>query len=107
MTNRSNKELKQYIQAQASCEDGSFSEDPTWARDLRQSAMMNLKQIGLPTQRRGNEEWKYTDVRPIAKTEFLPHIGNIPDDIPFSDLARLSFGDSNWTRLTFIRPMPM
>ena len=102
MTNRSNKELRQYIHAQEFFEDGVFSEDPGWARNLRQSAMANLKQIGLPTQRRGNEEWKYTDVRPIARTDFQLGTNGPSSEISESDLAPLSFGGINWIRLVFI-----
>ena len=43
---------------------------PTWLRDLRDSAWSKFNETGFPTARRGNERWKYTNVGPIAKTDF-------------------------------------
>ena len=43
-----------------------------WLRALRRQAIDRFAQLGFPTARRGNEEWKYTDVRPIAEASPLP-----------------------------------
>ncbi len=45
---------------------------PSWLRDLRREAIDRFTQLGFPTARRGNEEWKYTDVRPIAEAAPMP-----------------------------------
>jgi Fe-S cluster assembly protein SufD len=45
---------------------------PTWLRQLRNKAFDEFTAVGLPTNRRGNEEWKYTDVRRISRAPFLP-----------------------------------
>lgn len=36
--------------------------------DLRKSALANFDKLGFPTRK--NEEWKYTDISPILKTNF-------------------------------------
>ena len=43
---------------------------PEWLRNLRRRAIARFREIGLPTARKGNEPWKYTNVAPIAETAF-------------------------------------
>ena len=43
---------------------------PAWLNDLRASAWESFDARGFPTARRGNEPWKYTNVRPIARGQF-------------------------------------
>lgn len=38
--------------------------------DLRRRGWDAFQQLGLPTARRGNEPWKYTNIAPIARSEF-------------------------------------
>jgi Fe-S cluster assembly protein SufD len=62
--------------------------------------MKHFQNLGLPIERRGNEEWKYTDVRPISRIDF-----DTPADISSVDanaLTNITFGDSNWPCLIFL-----
>ena len=43
---------------------------PAWLRDIRRSAFGDFERLGFPTARKGNEPWKYTNVRPIAEAAF-------------------------------------
>ncbi len=43
---------------------------PAWLNDLRAAAWEQFDTNGFPTTRRGNEPWKYTNVRPIAQGRF-------------------------------------
>ena len=43
---------------------------PAWLRDVRRSAFSDFERLGFPTARKGNEPWKYTNVRPIAEAAF-------------------------------------
>ena len=43
---------------------------PTWLRDLRDAGSAAFCEMGFPTATRGNERWKYTNVRPIANQVF-------------------------------------
>jgi Fe-S cluster assembly protein SufD len=43
---------------------------PDWLRKLRQDAFERFQALGFPTARKGNEAWKYTDVRAIANEPF-------------------------------------
>jgi Fe-S cluster assembly protein SufD len=44
--------------------------DPAWLRSVREAAIQRFAQLGFPTTR--DEEWKYTNVAPIARTAFRP-----------------------------------
>ena len=43
---------------------------PGWLRELRKRGLTRFAQVGFPTTRL--EEWKATNVSPIAKTDFAP-----------------------------------
>ena len=42
--------------------------DPAWLAEIRNSAFARFSGLGFPTTR--DEEWRYTNVGPIAATEF-------------------------------------
>jgi Fe-S cluster assembly protein SufD len=46
------------------------SDEPAFLRDLRARALARYQARGLPTRR--DEEWRFTDVAPIASTPFSP-----------------------------------
>ena len=75
--------------------------DPDWIAELRTEALERFQEIGLPTERRGNEEWKYTDIRPLLRQGFSAL--QITDrDAPAIDLQALNVGDSAWHRITLV-----
>ena len=94
------------------------ADSPAWLNDLRAAAWECFDTQGFPTARRGNERWKYTNVRPIAQAEFgqsAPAIGG-PSDLPYlpyldqaadGRLPSHTFPDS-WLNLVFVdgRPLP-
>jgi Fe-S cluster assembly protein SufD len=43
--------------------------EPAWLRDIRRSAAAAFERMGIPTTR--NEEWRFTNVAPIAETRFV------------------------------------
>ena len=49
---------------------------PSWLHELRTAAISRFAALGFPTARHENvhlrEEWKYTNVAPIAKVRFQP-----------------------------------
>lgn len=46
--------------------------EPSWLRDIREQSFAQFERAGFPTVQQ--EEWKYTNVSPIAKTNFRPVI---------------------------------
>jgi Fe-S cluster assembly protein SufD len=70
-----------------------------WLRTLRERAMASFHELGFPTTR--DEEWKYTDVGPIARTAFRP-AGRDLDKFSSAALARLIPHDFDAYRLVFV-----
>lgn len=74
--------------------------EPGWLRDLRARAFERFLQLRFPVERKGNEEWKYTDVRPVERETFDYALA--PADIPAAWLdTRLPF-DAGMPRAVFI-----
>ena len=83
-------------------EEHVYPDDPLWIKSLRKKARTNFTKIGFPTARRGNEEWKYTDVGPIAKSSFrIPQSHNVLLDGK-DQIGEFSIGAADWTKLVFI-----
>lgn len=78
------------------------SEEAPWLRALRQEAISRFASLGFPTGRRGNEEWKYTDVGPLAASPFRYPFNGHSREPSASELGRFSFGQPGWPRLLFI-----
>jgi Fe-S cluster assembly protein SufD len=102
MTQRPATQEKAYLATLESLELNGYANDPSWAHDLRQAAMSRFQSLGFPTARRGNEEWKYTDVGPIAKTPFQSLDSAALAQVDAADVERASFGVSGWSQLVFV-----
>ena len=58
-------------------------DSPAWLRSIQAEGKSQFEKLGFPTERRGNEDWKYTDVSSLSKTNFniAQHIGeNLKND---------------------------
>ncbi len=85
---------------------------PAWLNDLRAAAWDSFDTRGFPTARRGNEPWKYTNVRPIAQGQFSAPGSR--DDGPTllmigADGAPNAgdFLKNDWTKLVFLDGQPL
>ena len=58
--------LTRYEQYTCDFDSLEGAEQPEWLRDIRAAAWERFLAVGLPTARRGNEPYKYTNVAPIA-----------------------------------------
>lgn len=79
--------------------------DPEWIADIRAEALDSFRELGLPTARRGNEEYKYTDIRPLVRQGFSP-LQIIDRDSAAAasdlDLEQLNVGPSEWHRVVIV-----
>ncbi|MBF8267829.1 MAG: Iron-regulated transporter permease protein SufD [Dehalococcoidia bacterium] len=91
---------KRYLAAFASFERNGSAQDPAWAHRLRRAAIARFQSLGFPTARRGNEEWKYTDVGPIARAPFQTPV--TPAGVEAGALERFALGKHGWSRLVFV-----
>jgi Fe-S cluster assembly protein SufD len=105
MAQRSATQEQIYLAEFQSREKDGFTGDPSWAQELRKSAISRFGDLGFPIARRGNEEWKYTDVRPVAAVPFRsPAAASIPglDSQALNSFIGDLGGDSGWSRLVFV-----
>jgi Fe-S cluster assembly protein SufD len=76
--------------------------DPSWVQRLRQNAFKRFEELGFPTTHQ--EEWKYTNVAPIAKAMFEPATES-KGVAPTLDAARLeefSYEEARRSQLVFV-----
>lgn len=73
-----------YLSMFAAFEKNGASDSPDWLKTLRREAIADFERNGFPTARRGNELWKYTDVRPLANHVFARSDGSNHEQIDFA-----------------------
>ncbi len=79
---------------------GLPSTGPAWLNTLRQKGYDNFSRLGFPTARKGNEAWKYTNVAPIARSEFsLPSQASAPE---IEVIRKAAPWVDDWNTLVFV-----
>jgi Fe-S cluster assembly protein SufD len=71
---------------------------PLWLKTLRETAFARFTQLGFPTTK--NEEWRFTNVGPIARTNFALGAGS--GSISHADIEANSFGGVSSARVVFV-----
>ena len=72
---------------------------PAWLADLRRAGMARFNEVGFPTTK--HEEWRFTNVAPIARTEF--RLAGPEDDRGADDaVAQYTFGTDAAAELVFV-----
>lgn len=72
--------------------------EPSWLRRLRENAFARFEELGFPTTK--HEEWKYTNVAPLAKASFEYRNGSIKLDR--AQAQRLFYEETQASRLVFV-----
>jgi Fe-S cluster assembly protein SufD len=73
---------------------------PSWLAPLRRSAIARFAEAGFPTTR--DEDWRYTNLAPLAAMPLRHAGGPVPDDLPAGTLQRLALGGTDSPRLVFV-----
>lgn len=73
---------------------------PSWLHRLRREAISRFAELRFPTTR--DEEWRFTSVAPIVKTQFRLVFEHDVDGLSAAQLEGLTFGQSQWPRLVFV-----
>ena len=75
---------------------------PSWLQRLRENAMERFAELGFPSVK--NEEWKYTNVAAIAKTDFKANNPAATAGVGFdkTELARLGAAETAESQLVFV-----
>ncbi|MGH7962072.1 MAG: Fe-S cluster assembly protein SufD [Candidatus Binatia bacterium] len=93
------KELEHYLSDFDQFEKNGAAQEPSWLRQLRQSAISRFVELGFPTIR--HEEWKYTSVAPIARSRFQPAASE-RNGLTAQTLAHVSLAEVARTQLVFV-----
>lgn len=81
---------------------GSNEGVPSWLRRLRERAMDHFEALGFPSL--ADEEWKYTNVTSIAKTDFSPvtFIDSAAPALHQNDLEAFCYPEARDSKLVFV-----
>jgi Fe-S cluster assembly protein SufD len=91
----------QYLSAFKNYQVNGAGRGPVWLKELRESAIASFSKLGFPTTR--DEDWKYTNVGPIASTAFERRGPLGQDPAVWADeIFALSFTEPNSNRLVFV-----
>lgn len=69
-------------------------------QSLREAAWQEFLRLGFPIERRGNELWKYTDIRAINDAEFRHAVPSQP--VADTDLQSAAPHSDEWRRAVFV-----
>jgi Fe-S cluster assembly protein SufD len=72
----------------------------TWLHKIRRDAIARFADLGFPTTR--HEEWKYTNVAPLAGERFATVARPEPDALSPEDVARFGYGGLDTYLLVFV-----
>jgi len=79
---------------------GKESNQPAWVFPLRKAGISRFAELGFPTLK--DEDWRFTNVAPIANLPFNPVIGPVPNGLASDILSRFPFQSLAATRLVFV-----
>jgi Fe-S cluster assembly protein SufD len=72
----------------------------SFLHDIRKQAVQQLEELAFPTNK--NEEWKYTDVAPILKQDFIPAVNSELPNISKKEIQKYLFKDFDFHLLVFV-----
>jgi Fe-S cluster assembly protein SufD len=94
------KEQSEYAAAFRTLQATAERTAPAWVVRLREQALARFEQIGFPTT--SEENWKYTNVAPIARGAFAPTFDRTSDDLTPDALAAYTYAEAAHSRLIFV-----
>src|SRR5437773_11093148 len=93
------KEWERYLADFAQPASNGNTPAPPWMRELRRTALDRFTALGFPTTK--HEDWKYTNVAPIAQIRF-ERAESTRNGLMAERLAPFTFGEQGGTRLVFV-----
>src|SRR3974377_1723535 len=75
-------------------------EQPSWIAPLRKAGMARFAELGYPTVH--DEDWRFTNVAPIARLPFNPILRATADKLGPQDVSKFTFGRLAAMRLVFV-----
>src|SRR6266536_2696785 len=76
------------------------AKQPSWLFPLRKAGIARFAELGFPTTR--HEDWRFTNVAPMAKLPFKPVFDAGAEDVSAAALGELTFAKVRGPRLVFV-----
>lgn len=92
------KETEPYLQKFARFENEP--KQPSWLFPLRKAGIARFAELGFPTI--NDEDWRFTNVAPIAKLPFHPSFEPSRDGLEPESITHFTFSSLPGTRLVFV-----
>ncbi len=99
-TKPAGKDADPYLKAFAGVEQTGASRQPSWLFALRKAGIGRFAELGFPTIRQ--EDWRFTNVAPIARLPFNPLLAPGPNGLDRDAVDRFPFSKLAGTRLVFV-----
>jgi Fe-S cluster assembly protein SufD len=74
--------------------------EPSWLARAREEAFARFEESGFPTT--DEEDWKYTNVAPIARREFRPAAGGESASVALDEVGPFIYAEARQSRLAFV-----
>jgi Fe-S cluster assembly protein SufD len=94
------KQADPYLKAFAHFEQAGASRQPSRLFPLRKAGIARFAELGFPTLK--HEDWRFTNVAPIAKLPFKPVFEATHNGLTKDSLAQFPFAKLPGTRLVFV-----
>jgi Fe-S cluster assembly protein SufD len=94
------REKENYSSACRSFAKTRSGSEPAWLAGMREKAAEAFQRLEFPTTH--DEEWKYTNVAPVLRTQFRQLIDADLTGISAKRIGSLSFGEADGQRLVFV-----
>jgi len=92
------KETEAYLQKFARFENET--KQPSWVFPLRKAGIARFAELGFPTI--NDEDWRFTNVSPIAKLPFQPVFETSRDGLTRDSISNFTFSSLPGARLVFV-----
>ena len=89
-----------YVSKFKSFEDKLNGQSKSFLHDIRKNALNSLSELSFPTNR--NEEWKYTNVAPILKHNFIPAMISTVPKFRKEEIKPFLFKDFDYHLIVFV-----
>jgi Fe-S cluster assembly protein SufD len=100
MKHAADKNIEWYLSSFEAFERGLNGESRLPIHAIRKAAIGRFAELGFPTTK--NEEWRFTNIAPIAKTQFKPAALRPEDIVTRKAIEKFTFGGMKCSRLVFL-----
>jgi Fe-S cluster assembly protein SufD len=92
------KDTEQYLQKFERFE--KEAKQPSWVFPLRKAGLARFAELGFPTVQ--DEDWRFTNVAPLAKLPFRPAFQSSPNNLSSQNVGEFMFAKLAAHRLVFV-----